>query len=232
VTGDGNANYGRISFVDLTETALLKGWKVEIWSWRGSLNNIYLKFQKEYGYTGFFKIINLDEYRDLLTYKVAAKTVKATLETVTAHPISTTDTKSKKLSPAKPIVKTTIDQKHPPPTKPPAAPPVVAPPVAAPPVVATPVAAPSVAAPPVVAEVEEEEDDSIYMCPLSNDIFRDPVITPDGILYERQSIVNHLQNYGNFCPWTHRPLRFKELVSTPPEFLTRLNNYRRRHHLN
>mmetsp|Transcript_30672 Transcript_30672/g.44013 ORF Transcript_30672/g.44013 Transcript_30672/m.44013 type:complete len:339 (+) Transcript_30672:1-1017(+) len=38
-TGDGNANGGYCTFVDVVNDALNSGWRVEIWSWRKSLSN-------------------------------------------------------------------------------------------------------------------------------------------------------------------------------------------------
>lgn len=40
----------------------------------------------------------------------------------------------------------------------------------------------------------------------------DPVFTPDGITYERQSLLDHFSKNGNFDPITRRPCNEKQLV--------------------
>ncbi|KAK4492175.1 hypothetical protein RD792_018042 [Penstemon davidsonii] len=49
-------------------------------------------------------------------------------------------------------------------------------------------------------------------CKITLDIFRDPVITPSGITYERAVILNHLQKVGEFDPVTRAPLYSSQLV--------------------
>ncbi|EPS65639.1 hypothetical protein M569_09135, partial [Genlisea aurea] len=49
-------------------------------------------------------------------------------------------------------------------------------------------------------------------CQISLDIFRDPVITPSGITYERAVILNHLKKVGKFDPLTREPLHASQLV--------------------
>ncbi|KAG0504015.1 hypothetical protein HPP92_004087 [Vanilla planifolia] len=43
-------------------------------------------------------------------------------------------------------------------------------------------------------------------CKITLDIFRDPVITPSGITYERSVLLDHLQKVGKFDPITREPL--------------------------
>ncbi|XP_048233215.1 E3 ubiquitin-protein ligase CHIP isoform X2 [Ricinus communis] len=50
-------------------------------------------------------------------------------------------------------------------------------------------------------------------CKITLDIFRDPVITPSGISYERAVILDHLQKVGKFDPVTREPLDPSQLVS-------------------
>ncbi|KAI9077730.1 hypothetical protein K1719_040336 [Acacia pycnantha] len=45
------------------------------------------------------------------------------------------------------------------------------------------------------------------------DIFRDPVITPSGLTYERAVILDHLDKVGKFDPVTREPLNQSQLVS-------------------
>ncbi|XP_019166617.1 PREDICTED: E3 ubiquitin-protein ligase CHIP-like isoform X2 [Ipomoea nil] len=49
-------------------------------------------------------------------------------------------------------------------------------------------------------------------CKITLDIFRDPVITPSGVTYERAVILNHLQKVGNFDPITREPLNTCQLI--------------------
>jgi hypothetical protein len=48
LTGDGNDNAGRMSFIDAAERALQEGWLVEVWAWRGSTSRRYVDFAREY----------------------------------------------------------------------------------------------------------------------------------------------------------------------------------------
>ncbi|CAM6023986.1 unnamed protein product [Sphagnum balticum] len=45
-----------------------------------------------------------------------------------------------------------------------------------------------------------------FCCKITMDIFRDPVITPSGITYERSALLEHLRKVGNFDPLTRAPL--------------------------
>ncbi|KAJ0972905.1 hypothetical protein J5N97_020864 [Dioscorea zingiberensis] len=49
-------------------------------------------------------------------------------------------------------------------------------------------------------------------CQITLDIFRDPVITPSGITYERAVLLEHLQKVGKFDPLTREPLEQHQLV--------------------
>ncbi|KDP45269.1 hypothetical protein JCGZ_15134 [Jatropha curcas] len=49
-------------------------------------------------------------------------------------------------------------------------------------------------------------------CKITLDIFRDPVITPSGISYERAVILDHLQKVGKFDPVTREPLDPSQLI--------------------
>lgn len=50
-------------------------------------------------------------------------------------------------------------------------------------------------------------------CKITLDIFRDPVITPSGVTYERAVILDHLEKVGKFDPITREPLNPYQLVS-------------------
>ncbi|KAF2292541.1 hypothetical protein GH714_025377 [Hevea brasiliensis] len=49
-------------------------------------------------------------------------------------------------------------------------------------------------------------------CKITLDIFRDPVITPSGVSYERAVILDHLQKVGKFDPITREPLDPSQLI--------------------
>lgn len=49
-------------------------------------------------------------------------------------------------------------------------------------------------------------------CKITMDIFRDPVITPSGVTYERAVILDHLQKVGKFDPLTRASLQPEQLV--------------------
>ncbi|KAL8516604.1 hypothetical protein ACS0TY_015027 [Phlomoides rotata] len=49
-------------------------------------------------------------------------------------------------------------------------------------------------------------------CNITLDIFRDPVITPSGVTYERATILDHLHKVGQFDPITREPLYQSQLV--------------------
>ena len=60
VTGDGNANGGRVSFPQAAEVALQSGWKVEVWAWNYSTSAAWRSFQDAYGASGNFSLMSLD----------------------------------------------------------------------------------------------------------------------------------------------------------------------------
>ncbi|CAO3655675.1 unnamed protein product [Mucor hiemalis] len=51
-----------------------------------------------------------------------------------------------------------------------------------------------------------------YLDKISFNIMHDPVFTPDGITYERQSLLDHFAKNGNFDPITRRSCTEKQLV--------------------
>lgn len=57
--------------------------------------------------------------------------------------------------------------------------------------------------------IEEYES---FLCPISQEIMTDPIITPRGITYDRKSILNWLKK-SNICPITKSPLNDKDLIS-------------------
>jgi hypothetical protein len=59
VTGDGNSNEGRATFPEHIETALLSGWFVELYAWKGTVNRTYTGFAR--AYPKKFRLIHLDD---------------------------------------------------------------------------------------------------------------------------------------------------------------------------
>lgn len=63
------------------------------------------------------------------------------------------------------------------------------------------------------AEADKPTEIPDYLCcKITLDIFRDPVITPSGLTYERAVILDHLEKVGMFDPLTREPLRPSQLV--------------------
>jgi len=50
-------------------------------------------------------------------------------------------------------------------------------------------------------------------CKITLDILKDPVITPSGITYEREAILEHLKKVGRVEPITGYPLTAEQLVT-------------------
>ncbi|KAH7285834.1 hypothetical protein KP509_33G048000 [Ceratopteris richardii] len=50
-------------------------------------------------------------------------------------------------------------------------------------------------------------------CKITMDLYRDPVITPSGITYERAILLDHLEKVGKFDPLTRAPLQAHELIT-------------------
>lgn len=61
----------------------------------------------------------------------------------------------------------------------------------------------------VTADWSEYES---FLCPISQEIMNDPVITPKGISFERKSIINWLKK-NKTCPITKTPLLECDLIS-------------------
>nr|CAB3459876.1 unnamed protein product [Digitaria exilis] len=59
---------------------------------------------------------------------------------------------------------------------------------------------------------EFEKVPDYLCCQITFEIFRDPVITPSGVTYERAVLLEHLDKVGNFDPVTREPLKEHQLV--------------------
>ncbi|KAG2491535.1 hypothetical protein HYH03_010106 [Edaphochlamys debaryana] len=56
------------------------------------------------------------------------------------------------------------------------------------------------------------EAPSTFTCPLTMEIFRDPVVTPSGRSYERTALLEHLKKVGRFDPITRQPMTEAQVV--------------------
>uniref|UniRef100_A0A7S1T250 RING-type E3 ubiquitin transferase n=1 Tax=Tetraselmis chuii TaxID=63592 RepID=A0A7S1T250_9CHLO len=65
----------------------------------------------------------------------------------------------------------------------------------------------------VSREDEAGEIPAAYVCRLTMDIFRDPVMTPSGLSYERSALLEHLHKVGKFDPVTRSTMGSSQLVT-------------------
>lgn len=61
---------------------------------------------------------------------------------------------------------------------------------------------------PIDMDIEYES----FVCPITQEIMKDPVITPHGISYERSAIVNWLEK-NESCPFTKKNLKKEDLIT-------------------
>jgi len=61
---------------------------------------------------------------------------------------------------------------------------------------------------PTLEDIPEQFVDSI-----SFELMKDPVITPSGVTFDRETIIDHLRKVGHFDPVTRQPLSEEQLVS-------------------
>ncbi|MEW5305585.1 MAG: hypothetical protein WDW38_008067 [Sanguina aurantia] len=57
-----------------------------------------------------------------------------------------------------------------------------------------------------------KEVPSLFVCPLTMEVYRDPAITPTGQSYERAAMLEHLSKVGKFDPITRAPVTEKDLI--------------------
>lgn len=57
-----------------------------------------------------------------------------------------------------------------------------------------------------------EEVPSHLLCPLTMEVFRDPVITPSGCSYERSALLEHLTRVGKFDPISRSPMTESDAI--------------------
>eukprot|EP00750_Incisomonas_marina_P019508 INCI3472.1.p1 GENE.INCI3472.1~~INCI3472.1.p1 ORF type:complete len:833 (+),score=122.25 INCI3472.1:98-2596(+) len=65
LTGDGNDNGGRASFLDAVDHAVAEGWKVEVWCWKSCAAKVY----RERAANGAIKLRLLDSHRDHICFR-------------------------------------------------------------------------------------------------------------------------------------------------------------------
>jgi hypothetical protein len=53
---------------------------------------------------------------------------------------------------------------------------------------------------------------SEFICPITNDVMRDPLMTKYGKNFERDAILRWISDHSNTCPTTRQPLRPSDLV--------------------
>ncbi|KAI5058342.1 hypothetical protein GOP47_0026512 [Adiantum capillus-veneris] len=64
------------------------------------------------------------------------------------------------------------------------------------------------------AECDKPSEVPEYLCcKITMDLYRDPVITPSGVTYERAVLLDHLEKVGKFDPLTRQPLQPNQLIS-------------------
>ena len=62
-----------------------------------------------------------------------------------------------------------------------------------------------------IENLDDEKFMDMMFCPISLEIMKDPVVTHEGITYDRKSIEKWLEK-NNYCPQTKNPLSKKNLV--------------------
>lgn len=78
-TGDGNDNGQRpgtiaASFINLVRHTLGFRWRVEVWCWRNSCNQVYIQMAEDPQYEGRLKVVFLDAFRSMVTFNAKALT--------------------------------------------------------------------------------------------------------------------------------------------------------------
>lgn len=91
VTGDGNKDDPDGNFPECVESALLAGWKVEVWAWKKSLNAQYYELKKKYAK---LSIVKLDKVRDVITWTCPLKSPTPSVPSVQPVKPANDDTKT------------------------------------------------------------------------------------------------------------------------------------------
>eukprot|EP01040_Poterioochromonas_malhamensis_P010333 gene10333-11240_t len=245
LTGDGNDNYGRASFFKTVQQALLHKWKVEIWTWSIACSENYKQLQKAYSGTGLFELIYLDDYRDIVTYVYQPQPYDNK-----NHSNNSSDSNSRKNKPQNQQYQqgsnnSNKDQRRggdgrsggdrgdrggrsdsrgaripqsrrlPPhpfslpsssyDRKPPAEPDIID----------------------LLSSDEEEDEGERFLCPITCNIFFDPVMTKYGHYYERSAISNWIERRAA-SPTSRQPLSLRDIREVPNSFRQGLHDYKRK----
>lgn len=75
---------------------------------------------------------------------------------------------------------------------------------------------------------EEEEIPTEFICPLTFEIFVDPLMTRAGHNFERQAILSWLRTGHDTCPLTRTPLSYNQLIPNS-NLRTRVEKWKRDH---
>ncbi|GKZ00513.1 hypothetical protein MPSEU_001003700 [Mayamaea pseudoterrestris] len=62
---------------------------------------------------------------------------------------------------------------------------------------------------------QSQEAPEDFVCPITNEIMQDPVLSKYGHSYERSAIVEWLAAHSNTCPLTRRTMHLSDLITHP-----------------
>jgi hypothetical protein len=77
---------------------------------------------------------------------------------------------------------------------------------------------------------KNKEDELRFTCPITFDVFRDPVRTKYGHYFERSFLVEWVKK-SNACPLTQQPLSLADVRNAERQFILDLQDYRKRNNL-
>lgn len=66
-----------------------------------------------------------------------------------------------------------------------------------------------------MSEQEQAEVPPEFLCPITNEIMQDPVLSKYGHSYERSAIVEWLASHSNTCPMTRKKMQLSDLITHP-----------------
>lgn len=65
---------------------------------------------------------------------------------------------------------------------------------------------------PTVPQVSDRSVPTAFLCPLTLDIMKEPVMDRDGHTYEKRAILEWLERGHEICPLTRKPLRLSDII--------------------
>jgi len=203
VSGDGNDNHGRASFLSVVGNALQMGWNVEVWSWRCSCSRRYRELQAVYGGQGVFKLFFLDNVREQVTFMSRAAP-RGPGSGPGSGPGTPPAPRQAAAVPAVPAIGNgTLGSGG-----------------------GSSGAGSGITAGAAAAEEKEEEEDVGWMnCPITLEPILVPVRLPTTAYhFERDSLARWVEQHGS-CPLTCSPVALVDLLPAEPEFRARLAAY-------